>query len=220
MVFYLYFSKLASLFVKKLSSSHNLKIGGSRLRNWKQSRRIFLAAAGEHLEAVNFQLVATYETCLDEPIANFCSLVSLELQNFAVFRMLDYSAIACKLLEYHGNHLVILDYEVLLFLPFCKHAQSSSGHTRLRDLGWWSEFYVRSFAEYEYELIHLGHHLRLPWQHRRRDLKKWHESATPTSLDFWVKSYRFYRDWRCWTYDFLWISDDWENKEGLQDRLI
>ena len=51
----------------------------------------------EVLETVHFQLIGLGQTGLSEPLANVFTLIALQLQHFAVFGMLDYSAIAGKL---------------------------------------------------------------------------------------------------------------------------
>lgn len=51
------------------------------------------------LETVNFELVWFSESSLGEPLANVLSLVSLQLQHFTVFWVLDHSPVASKLLQ-------------------------------------------------------------------------------------------------------------------------
>ena len=56
--------------------------------------------ADEHfLETMHFQLIATNETSLGKPATNFCSLIALKLQDFAVLGMFNYSSVASKLLK-------------------------------------------------------------------------------------------------------------------------
>ena len=56
--------------------------------------------ADEHfLETMHFQLIATNEASLCKPTTNFCSLIALKLQDFAVLGMFNYSSVASKLLK-------------------------------------------------------------------------------------------------------------------------
>lgn len=48
------------------------------------------------LKTVHLQLIGFGQTGFGEPLANVLALIALQLQDLAVFRMLDYRAIAGK----------------------------------------------------------------------------------------------------------------------------
>lgn len=52
----------------------------------------------KNLKSVNFELIWFCETSFGQPLANVFSLISLQLQNFSVFGMLNDSSVASEFL--------------------------------------------------------------------------------------------------------------------------
>lgn len=60
---------------------------------------LLLKVGREYLESVDFELVRFGESALGEPLTDIFSLITLELQNFTIFRVLNDSAITSELLK-------------------------------------------------------------------------------------------------------------------------
>lgn len=78
---------------------------------------------------MNLQLFFLDNANLQEELANVLPLVTLKLDNFAVFRMLNHSAITSKFLEreiYIVRHLMRI--LVLLSKPFQENSVTKAAH--------------------------------------------------------------------------------------------
>lgn len=75
---------------------------------------------GISLEAVNFQLIRLRESHFSQPLADVFTLIALELKNFTILRMLNYSPIASKFLKRKAiNNHGILSF-TFTYIDVCK----------------------------------------------------------------------------------------------------
>ena len=63
-----------------------------------------LSGGGGGLEAVNFELLFLGNADACQILANIVTLVSLELNDLAIFWMIDHGAVASKLLSKHTSN--------------------------------------------------------------------------------------------------------------------
>lgn len=112
--------------------------------NWnRDAHRTRLRTTSTRLEAVHLQLLRLGQTGLGQPLANVLALVTLQLQNLAVFRVFHNRAVARKFLsqtEQGRRTKALLATECgweAAVSPFYMPGRSSSGHTRRRGPAPW-----------------------------------------------------------------------------------
>lgn len=74
-------------------------------------------ASRRYLETMNFELVRFGETRFGQPLANVLTLITLQLQYFTVFGMINYCAIA-------GEFLLTCSHNLLQVVLLCQALHS------------------------------------------------------------------------------------------------